>query len=84
MKFPKRKKRGAISAHTAATTPIGLSPALSAVRSIVNRMAPVEDATQPRLKRKRKSANLHLDHVFDAELTGDAPQGLGTSKVLTA
>ncbi|KAF2440984.1 hypothetical protein P171DRAFT_446908 [Karstenula rhodostoma CBS 690.94] len=69
MKFPKRQKRGSISAHTAATTPIGLSPALSAVRSIVEKTKPIEDPTQPKLRRKHKSANLYLDSVFDEELT---------------
>ncbi|KAJ4344787.1 uncharacterized protein N0V89_012531 [Didymosphaeria variabile] len=69
MKFPKRKKRGPISAHTAATTPIGLSPALSTVRSIVEHMTPVSDTTKPKLRRKRKIENLHLESVIDAELT---------------
>jgi hypothetical protein len=76
MKFPKRKKRGPISAHT----PIGLSPALSAVRSIVEHMTPVETNAQPKLKRKRKSVNLHLENVLDAELTGDVLQGFGSFK----
>ncbi|KAL5389796.1 hypothetical protein DPSP01_002286 [Paraphaeosphaeria sporulosa] len=69
MKFPKRKKRGPISAHTAATTPIGRSPALSAVRHIVEQITPPEDSTQPKLRRKRGNRNLHADLIFDAELT---------------
>ncbi|KAL5472599.1 hypothetical protein PMIN07_000607 [Paraphaeosphaeria minitans] len=70
MKIPKRKKRGPICAHAAATTPLAFSPALSAVRHIAEQITPLEDPTQPKLRRKRGIRNLRAEHVFDAELTG--------------